>query len=173
MGSTLKPGGSRAVCDIHKTIFVQGAYNLGPVLENFEVVTTGFIPGMTVDPLPTVGLEEQCTIGANASVVVIGIAEIDFGVLADTDTAYVATDSAPILKPHWNPGALLRNLARVTALGDTHPGDYWGTTSGVAGRLDQDLNTGVMIRGQNFDAAAAGSVNTLVGWFACGPAGGI
>ena len=173
MGSTLKPGGSRAVCDIHKTIFVMGAYGLGPVIENFEVVTAGFIPGMTVDPLTTVGLEEQCTIGANASVVVIGIAEVDFGVLADTDTAYVATDSVPILKPHWNPGALLRNLARVTAAAPTHPGDYWGTTSGTAGRLDQDLNTGVMIRGQDFAVAAAGSVNTLVGWFACGPAGGI
>ena len=173
MGSTLKPGGSRAVCDIHKTIFVMGAYGLGPVIENFEVVTAGFIPGMTVDPLTTVGLEEQCTIGANASVVVIGIAEVDFGVMADTDTAYVVTDSAKVLKPHWNPGALLRNLARVTAAAPTHPGDYWGTTSGTAGRLDQDLNTGVMIRGQNYAAAAAGSVNTLVGWFACGPAGGI
>jgi len=173
MGSTLKPGGSRAVCDIHKTIFVMGAYGLGPVIENFEVVTAGFIPGMTVDPLTTVGLEEQCTIGANASVVVIGIAEVDFGVMDDTDTAYNTTDSAKVLKPHWNPGALLRNLARVTAAAPTHPGDYWGTTSGTAGRLDQDLNTGVMIRGQNYDAAAAGSVNTLVGWFACGPAGGI
>ena len=173
MGSTLKPGGSRAVCDIHKTIFVMGAYGLGPVIENFEVVTAGFIPGMTVDPLTTVGLEEQCTIGANASVVVIGIAEVDFGVMDDTDTAYNTTDSAKVLKPHWNPGALLRNLARVTAAAPTHPGDYWGTTSGTAGRLDQDLTTGVMIRGQNYAAAAAGSVNTLIGWFACGPAGGI
>lgn len=173
MGSTLKPGGRRAYCDIHKTIFVMGAYNLGPVIENLEVVTAGFIPGMFVDPLTTVGLEEQCTIGANASVVSIGVAEVDFGVMADTDTAYNTTDSAKILRPHWNPGALLRNLARVTAAADTHPGDYWGTTSGTAGRFDQDLTTGVMIRGQNFDAAAAGSVNTLVGWFACGPAGGI
>ena len=173
MGSTLKPGGRRAVVDIHKTIFVMGAYGLGSVLENFEVVTAGFQPGMTVDPLATVGLEEQCTIGANASVVAIGIAEVDFGVLASCDVAYALTDSAPILKPHWNPGALLRNLARVTAAGDTHPGDYWGTTSGTAGRLDQDLTTGVMIRGQDFDGAAAGSVETLIGWFACGPAGGI
>ena len=150
-----------------------GAYGLGPVHERLEVVTAGFIPGMFVDPLTTVGLEEQCTIGADASVVAIGVAEVDFGVMADTDTAYTTTDEAIILRPHWNPGALLRNLARVTAAADTHPGDYWGTTSGTPGRFDQDLTTGVMIRGQNFDPAAAGSVNTLVGWFACGPAGGI
>ena len=124
MGSTLKPGGSRAVCDDYKTVFVMGAYGLGPVIENFEVVTAGFNPGMTVDPLTTVGLEEQCTIGANASVVVIGIAEVDFGVMASCATAYNTTDSAKVLRPHWNPGALLRNLIKVAALADTHPGDY-------------------------------------------------
>ena len=173
MGSTLYPGGRRAYCDIYKTIFAMGAYGLGAVYENLEVVTAGFQPGMAVDPLTTVGLEEQCTIGANASVVVIGIAEVDFGVMASCDVAYALTDSAKIIRPHWNPGALLRNLARVTAAADTHPGDYWGTTSGTAGRLDQDLNTGVMIRGQNFDAAAAGSVETLVGWFNTGSGDGV
>ena len=173
MGSTLKPGGSRAVSDNFKTVFVIGAYGLGPVYENFEVVTAGFNPGMTVDPLATVVLEEQCTIGGDASVVVIGIAEVDFGVMADCTVAYATTDSAIIIKPHWNPGALLRNLYRVTAAADTHPGDYWGTTSGTAGHLNQDLTTGVMIRGQDFAAAASGSVNTHVGWIAVGPAGGI
>ena len=171
--STLKPGGMRAVVDIYKSVFVQGAYNLGSVIENFEVVTAGFTPGMTVDPVPSVGLEEQCTIGGDASVVVIGIAEVDFGVVANCSVAYTTTDSAPVLRPHWNPGALLRNLWRVTAGADTEAGDYWGTTSGTAGHLDQDLTTGVMIRGQDFEVAAAGTVQTLVGWFAVGPAGGI
>ena len=165
MGSTLKPGGMRAVCDIHKKVFVQGAYNLGAVYTNYEVVTAGFTPGMTVDPVPSVGLEEQCTIGANASVMVIGIAEVDFGLSADASVAYATTDSAIIIMPHWNPGALLRNLWRVTAAADTEHGDYWGTTSGTAGCLDQDLSTGVFIRGQDFGAAAAGTVQTLVGWF--------
>ena len=171
MGSTLKPGGSRAVIDDFKTVFVQGAYNLGAVYENFEVVTAGFNPGMTVDPLTTVGLEEQCTIGGDASVVAIGIAEVDFGVMASCATAYATTDSAIVIRPHWNPGALLRNLFRVAAAADTHPGDYWGTTSGTAGCLDQDLTTGVMIRGQDF--ATAATTTNMVGWFAVGPAGGI
>jgi len=165
MGSTLKPGGQRAYCDIYKTVFVQGAYNLGCVIQNFEVVTAGFTPGMTVDSVPSVGLEEQCTIGADASVMVIGIAEVDFGLSASCAVAYATTDSAKIIMPHWNPGALLRNLWRVTAAADTEHGDYWGTTSGTAGCLDQDLTTGVLIRGQDFGAAAPGTVQTLVGWF--------
>ena len=163
MGSTLKPGGSRAVIDDYKTVFVIGAYNQGPVYQNFEVVTAGFNPGMTVDPLTTVGLEEQCTIGANASVVAIGIAEVDFGVMASCATAYALTDSAIVIMPHWNPGALLRNLMRVAAGADTHPGDYWGTTSGVAGKIDQDLTTGVIVRSQDFAVAAA--TTNMVGWF--------
>lgn len=160
--STLKPGGSRAVSDDYKIVFVQGAYNQGAVYQNFEVVTAGFAPGMTVDPIPTVGLEEQCTIGADTSDVIIGIAEIDFGVLLNCSKAYTTTDSAPIIMIHWNPGALLRNLQKVAALADTHPGDYWGTKSGTAGKIDQDLTNHVIIRGQDFDAAA-GSAN-MVGW---------
>ena len=162
MGSTLKPGGRRAVTDVFKTVFVQGAYNLGGVLQNFEA-TGGLAPGMTVDPLTTVGLEEQCVIGANASVVVIGIAEVDFGIVADATVAYVATDSIPVIMVHWNPGALMRNLQRVAAAGDTHPGDYWGTTSGTAGKIDQDLTTGVFIRSQDFETAA--TTDSMVGWF--------
>ena len=173
MGSTLKPAGGRIVNDYFKTVFVQGAYNLGAVYDRLEVVTAGFNPGMTVDPVASVGLEEQCTIGGDASVLVIAIAEVDFGIMASCATAYATTDSALLIRPHWNPGAMLRNMFRVTAAADTEHGDYWGTTSGTAGHLDQDLTTGVMIRGQDFEVAAAGSVATLIGWFAVGPAGGI
>ena len=162
MGSTLKPGGRRAVTDIYKSVFVQGAYNQGAVYQNFEAMG-GLAPGMTVDPLTTTGLEEQCVIGADASLVVIGIAEVDFGIVATAATAYVATDSIPVIMPHWNPGALLRNLQRVAAVGDTHPGDYWGTTSLTAGKIDQDLTTGVIIRGQDFELAA--TTTSMVGWF--------
>ena len=162
MGSTLKPGGRRAVTDVYKTVFVQGAYNQGAVYQNFEA-TGGFAPGMTVDPMTTVGLEEQCVIGANASVVVIGIAEVDFGIVATAATAYVATDSVPVIMQHWNPGALLRNVQRVACAADTHPGDYWGTTSGTAGKLKQDLTTGIILRSQDFEVLA--STASMVGWF--------
>lgn len=161
--STLKPGGQRAYIDDYKTVFVMGAYGLGPVLQNFEVVTAGFNPGMTVDPLTTVGLEEQCTIGANASLAVIGIAEVDFGVMASCATAYATTDSAKVIMPHWNPGALMRNLMKVDNGADKAAGSYMGTTSGTAGKLKADLTTGVIIRAQDFIANAATA--NFVGWF--------
>jgi len=169
--STLTGGGSRVVCDDYKTVFAMGAYGLGPVYENMEVVVAGFNPGMFVDPLTTVGLEEQVTIGASASVVAIGIAEVDFGVMASCATAYALTDSAKIIRPHWNPGALMRNIMAVACAADQHPGDYWGTTSGTNGKFKQDLTTGVMLRGQDFRLLAA-TTNT-VAWFNTGSGDGV
>ena len=163
MGSTLKPGGKRGYCDDFKTVFITGAYNLGPVLQNFEVITAGFNPGMFVDPgAATVGTEEQVTIGATTSVMAFGVAEVDFGVVADCTVAYVATDSAPIIMYHWNPGALLRNLWTVNPGADVPPMSYYDTTSGTAGCFKLGSATGVNLRGQDFVANAATA--TIVGW---------
>jgi len=164
MGSTLKPGGIRAVCDDYKTVFVMGAYGLGAVYQNFEVITAGFTPGMFIDPgAATVGTEEQCTIGATTSVLAIGHAEVDFGVMDNCSVAYNTTDSAPIIMYHWNPGALLRNLPTTDPGGDKGPYTFCGTTSGTAGRIQQaELSTGVMIRAQNFVLNTA--VDDIVGW---------
>ena len=163
MGSTLKPGGKRAVCDIYKTVFVQGAYNLGGVLQNFEVETAGFRPGMFVDPLTTVGLEMQCTIGADASVVALGVAEVDFGVVKNCTVLYAVTDSAPLILPHWNPGALLRNISTVDPGADKGPTSYYGTNSGTAGKFQADLAKGVILRSQDF--VANGATADIVAWF--------
>jgi len=164
MGSTLKPGGKRGYIDPFKTVFITGAYNLGPILQSFEVITTGFNPGMFVDQgAATVGTEEQCTVGANASVAAIGIAEVDFGMLASCAAAYVATDSAPILMFHWNWGALLRNIKTVTPGADKGPGAFCGTTSGTAGKWIQGtLTTGANIRAQDF--VLNGAVADIVAW---------
>ena len=164
MGSTLKPGGERIVCDDYKSVFVQGAYNLGSVLQNFLIITSGFNPGMHVNMgAATVGTEMQCTIGANASVSTIGIAEVDFGQLADCTVAYAAGDSAPILMWHWNWGALLRNIWNVNPGGDKGPGAFAGTTSGTAGCFKiGDLSTGVNLRSVDFILNAATA--NIVAW---------
>ena len=162
MGSTLKPGGIRAVCDDNRTVFVHGAYNLGGVLQNFEVVTAGFNPGMFVDPLTTVGLEEQITIGADDSVVALGIAEVDFGVVASCATAYALTDSAPIIMYHWNPGALLRNIMTVDPGADKGPTSFLGTASGTAGKHKAELTKGVKLRVQDF--ILNGATDNVVAW---------
>lgn len=163
MGSTLKPGGKRAVIDDYKTVFVQGAYNFGAVYQNFEVVTAGFTPGMSVDPLTTVGLEMQCTIGADGSVVAIGIAEVDFGVMLNCSIAYNTTDSAILIMKHWNEGALLRNIVTVDPGGDVDATAFYGTTSGTAGKFKADITSGVILRGQDF--VLNGATANIVAWF--------
>lgn len=161
--SVLKPGGSRAVNDDYKTVFVQGAYNLGCVLHNFEVVTAGFQPGMFVDPKITVGLEMECTIGADASIVVLGVAEVDFGTVKNCSVAYVTTDSAPLILPHWNPGALLRNLVKVDAGADKGPASFMGTNSGTDGKFKADITVNCFVRAQDF--IVSGATANFVGWF--------
>ena len=163
MGSTLKPGGIRAVCDDFKSVFVMGAYGLGSVLTNYEVVTAGFTPGMFVDPIATVGLEEQVTIGATGSVVTFGVAEVDFGVVASCAVAYALTDSVPIIAIHWNPGALMRNLNTVDPGADVDAQAFYGTTSGTAGKFKADITSGAILRGQDF--VVNGASADIVGWF--------
>ena len=161
--SVLKPGGKRAVIDPYKTVFVQGAYNLGGVLQNFEIVTTAFRPGMFVDPLTTVGLEMQCTIGADASVVAIGIAEVDFGIIKNCGVTYATADSVPIIMRHWNPGALLRNIPTEDPGGDKGAGSFMGTNSGTDGLFQADLAKGVILRAQDF--VVNGATADIVAWF--------
>jgi len=164
MGSTLKPGGIRAEIDDYKTVFVQGAYNLGGVLQNFEVITAGFNPGMhVIQGAATVGTEQQCTVGGDACVDAIGVAEVDFGVVASCATAYVATDSAPIIMYHWNWGALLRNIMTVNPGADKGPGAFCGTTSGTAGKFKQgNFATGANLRAQDF--VLNGATANIVAW---------
>ena len=161
--STLRPGGIRVVCDDYKTVFVQGAYNFGPVYQNFELVTTALHPGETVDPLTTVGLEEQCILGADASVVLLGIAEVDFGTVKNCSVDYALTDSIPVILPHWNVGALCRNLVKVDNGADKGPASFYGTNSGTDGALKTDITKNAFVRSQDFIANAA--TDDFVGWF--------
>ena len=113
---------------------------------------------MTVDPVAAAaGAEDNVTIGANASTDLLGIAEIDFGQLADTTVAYAIADDAPIIFFHWNPGALLRNIQMVNPAAALEPGTLLGTTSGTAGALKDDTTTAVCMRSYKYvaDPAAA------------------
>ena len=164
MGSTIVPGGIRAVIDDYKSVFVMGPHGLGAVYENFEIITAAFTPGMFVDPgAATVGTEMQCTIGATTSVLALGHAECDFGQIDNCSVAYQLADSVPLILYHWNWGALLRNLPTTDPGGDKGPYTFCGTTSGTAGRIQQaELSTGCNIRAQDFVLNAA--VDDIVGW---------
>jgi len=162
MGSTIVPGGKRAACDDYKSVFVIGAYNLGSVIQNFEVLTAAFTPGMFVDPVVATGNEMEVTIGATGSVVAFGVAECDFGQINDCSVAYQLADSVPILMYHWNWGALLRNLNTVDPGADVDAMAFYGTTSGTAGKFKADITSGALIRGQDF--VVNGATADIVGW---------
>ena len=164
MGSTIVPGGKRGTCDNYQSVFITGAYNLGSIIENMEVTTAAFSPGMFIDQAAaTVGTEMQCEIGASASIAAIGIAEVDFGQVASCAVAYQLADSVPILKYHWNWGALLRNIITVDPGGDKGPASFGGTTSGTAGKFKiGDITTGANIRAQDF--IVSGATDPIVAW---------
>lgn len=159
MGVTaaIRSSGDKIDTDILRSVFVQGAHNQGAVIEYKEIETTGFHPGETVDWKTGAGGEDNVTVGATASVHLAGIAEIDFGMISSCSTAYVATDDAPIIFFHWNPGALLRNIQMVNPAAALEPGEPLGTTSGTAGSLKDDTTTGICMKSYKYvaDPAAA------------------
>ncbi len=162
INSVIKSSGDKIDVNTNKPVWVQGAWNLGPIIENKEIETTGFKPGYSVDPVAVAaGGEDNCTIGANASVVLLGVAELDFGQLNDcTTAAYAVADDVPIIMFHWNPGALLNNIAMTTFAAHLEPGELIGTTSGVAGLFKDDTTTAVCLRSYKY-VAKVGAMSVL------------
>ena len=165
INSILRSSGDKITVSINKPIWVQGAWNLGPIIETKEIETAGFSPGMFVDPVAVAaGGEDNCTIGASASVVALGIAEIDYGQLNVNTDAYSIADEAPIIFFHWNPGALLQHIWIVDPTTNLEPGTLLGTTSTVAGELDDDTTTMVCMRSYKYvtDPAGTGYVAAFI-----------
>ena len=159
MGVTaeIRGSGDKIDNDVLSSVFVQGGYNQGKVIEHKEIETTAFHPGETVDWKTGAGGEDNVTIGGNASVHLAGIAEIDFGQISSCSTAYGLADDAPIIFFHWNPGSLLRNIQMVNPAAALEPGTLLGTTSGTAGSLKDDTTTGICMKSYKYvaDPAAA------------------
>lgn len=162
VGAVLRSTGDKLTVSDHKPIFVQGAWNLGAIIVYKEIETAGFNPGMTVDPVAAgAGVEDNVTIMATASTDLLGIAEIDFGQLADTTVAYAIADDAPIIFFHWNPGALLQNVYCVDPDAAIEPGELLGTTSGTSGYLKDDTTTAVCMRSYKY-VADGGAVDHML-----------
>lgn len=154
--ATLRSTGDKLSVDPTKPVFVQGAWNLGPIYEWKEIETAGFNPGMSVDPVAAAaGQEDNVTIGATGSTLILGVAEIDFGQLINCNAAYSTGDEAPIIYFHWNPGALLNNIQMTTFAAHMEPGELIGTTSAVAGLFKDDTTTAVCLRSYKYVAKVA------------------
>jgi len=135
MGSTIVSTGEKISCDDTMTVFVHGAYNLGPVLENRLLSTTAAHPGVHVSHVTTAGGEDYFIIGPDATADSYGILEVDFALIADCSVDYThTTDNVPAIPYHLNPGAYLRNIVCVDPVSsDVSPDQLLCTVSGTAG----------------------------------------
>ena len=113
MGSTIVSTGERIACDDSMTIFVHGAYNLGAVLENRETGTDSIHPGEGIEHDKGADGEDLYTLHTVRSATMYGVAEVDFGQIADCSVDYPAGDDIPAIPYHMNPGAYLRNIVLV------------------------------------------------------------
>jgi len=165
MGSTIRSTGDRIDNHNLKPCFVQGAYNLGAVIVSRELETTAVHPGEGIDPGAAAGGGEDNYIEmANASVLCLGIAELDLGMIAGASSDYALGDEIPGLLFHWNLGALVRNVQLVDPAAAIEPGRLLGTTSGTAGSFKDDATTLVCMRAAKY-AADAGAAQLTVAWF--------
>ena len=141
MGATLRSTGDKIDINDLLKVFVHGGYNQGAVIEYKELETVEVHPGETIDWATGAGGEDNVTIGADGSVTLAGIAEIDFGMISLCSSDYAQADDIPCIFLHWNPGALLRNIQMVNPAAALEPGTNLGTTSGTDGALKDDNTT--------------------------------
>jgi hypothetical protein len=161
MGSTLVSTGERIANDNLKQVFVHGAYNLGPVYENREIITTAFHPGEHIMHVATTGGEDNYVIGTDKTPYSYGVAEIDFLQISSCVTDYATGDDIPGIPYHMNFGAYLRNIQCADPVGsDVSPDEPLSTDSGTAGSYQAYHTETTMVDSDTSDgeAYAAGVV---------------
>jgi hypothetical protein len=121
MGSTIVSTGTRIVCDDTMTVFVHGAYNLGAVLESRETGTDSIHPGEGIEHDKGAAGANLYTLHTGKSATAYGLAEIDFGMIADCSVDYPAGDEIPGIPYHMNPGAYVRNIVCVDPTANIEP----------------------------------------------------
>lgn len=137
MSSTLRSTGEKISNDDLKYVFVHGAYNLGPILENREVETAGFHPGEGIEHDKGAGGEDSYTEHTVRSATAYGVAEIDFDQISSCVTDYAVGDDIPGIPYHMNPGAYLRNIQYVDPTADLEPDQQLIISPGTAGSFIQ------------------------------------
>ncbi len=134
--SKLYSSGERVVINDLEYVFVHGAYNLGPVYESRELITTAAHPGEWFTYPTGAGGEDNYLIGPDEGISPVGIFEIDFNLIESCADDYTVGNDVPGIKFHWNPGALLKNVACRDQSGDVgDAGKLLSTSSGAAGAL--------------------------------------
>ena len=157
--SVIRSTGEKIVDDDTKHVFVQGAYNLGPIIEHKEIATAGIHPGEGVDNAAGAAGEDTIVLMLDKSLNPLGVLEIDFGMVKDCSVDYAVSDDVPVIVFHFNPGALCRNIAIIDP--STHIKANQGLTSssGTAGHFADYVECDVVVE----DATKFCFANTAAG----------
>lgn len=163
MSGTLVSTGERIANDNLDICFVQGAYNLGPVYESREIITTAVHAGEHVAHVTTTGGEDNYIIGPDATPDSYAILEWDPGLVAGVSTDYATGDDVKGIPYHLNPGAYMRNIQCVDPNNsDVSPDEHLHTKSGAAGSFIAHHTEDTFVDSDDADGEAF-SAGVLVG----------
>ena len=136
MSGTLVSTGEKIFNSNLDICFVQGAYNLGPIYESREIITTAMHAGEIVTHVRTVGGEDNWLIMPDKSAFPYGVLEWDPGLTPGVSTDYSTGDDVKGIPFHLNPGAYIRNVqCEDPDTVDVQPDHQLHTNSGTAGHL--------------------------------------
>ena len=161
VGATIVSTGERIVNDNLDLCFVHGAYNLGPVYESREILTTAMHAGEIAAHVQTAGGEDNWLIMPNKSPNPYCILEWDEGLSVGVSTDYEIGDDVKGIPFHKNPGAEIRNVQCADPVGqDVTPDHPLHTNSGTAGALKAITEANLQNSTTNTTEAFAAAVVT-------------
>ena len=157
--SVVRSTGEKIVNDNTMQVFVQGAYNLGPIIEYKEIETAVIHPGEGVDNATGANGEDNIVLMLDKSLNPLGVLEIDFGLVSNCSVDYEVTDSVPVIVFHFNPGALCRNVAIIDLAAAMVANQGLTSSSGTAGHFADWIEADVVVE----DATKFCFANTAAG----------
>lgn len=146
-------------------VYLQGAYNLGPVIEVREVTSANCHPGMGVIHATGAGGEDDYTEHGNDSPLSYAIVELDTNQIEDSQTVYAANDNIPALPYHLIPGAYVNNIECADPAGNDWDPDVplCAEAVGVFGlAIEATLEAGGATQ-EAFHAGAVAGENLAIG----------
>lgn len=146
-------------------VYLNGAYNLGPVIEAREATSANLHPGMGVIHATGAAGEDDYTEHGNDSALSYAIVELDTNQIADCQTTYAQYDNVPGLPYHLIPGAYVNNIECA----DQNPGNWepdqplCAEAAGIFGAAVEATLVAGGATAESFAAAATAGLNSATG----------
>lgn len=146
-------------------VFLNGAYNLGPIIEAREVTSAVCHPGMGVIHATGAAGEDDYTEHGNDSALSYAIVELDTNQIVDSQTVYAQYDNVPAIPYHMNPGAYVNNIECADQdAGDWEPDQpICAEATGVFGAAKEAGLVAGGATAESFAASASAGLNSATG----------